>query len=300
MQKMRLIFMVRVNGGGCRKADADTPCKSRARFGYRPAADFTILARCCPGLAPAAPMTCSGEARMTVRVKTLVPHGTSAVLLAAAALLATPAGADQGFYLGAIGGVTLDPDLSIRFTDSAQQRQTERARFEIGAAGSIVAGYTFAGGLRPELELGYRRANFDGADGNTAASQAIGSLYYNFSRNGYFFYLGGGGGYANVRLDVGGGLDKDDDGSAVYSLGSGFGVPVGRQLMIGVDYRYVGAVDRSHYQYLVEGAPLDASFRYRSHVVGLSLRYSFGSALADSHPAVRRPSEPVQVVPLAN
>lgn len=236
---------------------------------------------------------------MTHRVKASVPRGTAAVLLAAAALLAAPADADQGFYLGAIGGVTLDPDRSIRFTDADGASELQRVNTKVGAAGSAVAGYTFASGLRPELELGYRRTKFDGADGNTAASQAIGSLYYNFSRNGYFFYLGGGGGYANVRLDVGSGLDKDDDGTAVYSLGAGFGLPVGRQLMVGIDYRYVGAFDRSQYQYLVEGAPLDASFRYRSDTVGLSLRYSFGSALADNHPAVRAPREPVQVVPVA-
>jgi outer membrane immunogenic protein len=224
---------------------------------------------------------------------------STAGLLAMAALLSPVAGADQGFYLGAIGGVTLDPDLKIRFTDAGGTTQAERVPFEVGAAGAVVAGYTFAGGLRPELELGYRRTRFDGADGHRAASQAIGSLYYNVSRNGYFFYVGGGGGYANVRLDIGGDVRRDDDGTAVYSLGSGFGLPVGRQLMVGVDYRYVGAFDRSRYQYAVDGDDIDATFRYCSHTVGLSLRYSFGSALADSHPAASAPREPVQVVPVA-
>jgi len=236
---------------------------------------------------------------MSHRVKASRPRCISAVLLATATWLALPAQADQGYYLGAIGGVTLDPDVRIRLTDDNANTVDTTVQHKAGAAGSIVGGYTFANGLRPELELGYRRTDFDGADGRKSASQVIGSLYYNFSRNGYFFYLGGGAGYANVRLDISDNLPEDDDGTPVYSLGTGFGVPAGRQLMIGVDYRYVRAFDRTEYQYVADGGPLDASFRYQSHVVGLSLRYSFGSALADNHPAVRAPREPVQVVPVA-
>jgi len=235
---------------------------------------------------------------MTHRVKASPNRVAAATLLATAALLSAPAQADQGFYLGAIGGVTLDPDTSVRFADEDGATVTDTATFDPGPAGSFVAGYTFASGLRPELELGYRQSEVEGSDAKTSASQAIGSLYYNFSRNGYFFYLGGGGGYANVRLDAGA-LGKDDDGTAVYSVGSGFGLPVGKQFMVGVDYRYVGAFDRTNYNYDVEGVPLSGSFKYRSHFVGLSLRYSFGSALADSHP-VRRPAEPTRVVPVAN
>ncbi len=101
-----------------------------------------------------------------------------------------------------------------------------------------------------------------------------------------------------MRLDAGA-IGKDDDGSPVYSLGTGFGVPAGKHFMVGVDYRYVAAFDRTSYNYDVEGIALSGSFKYRSHFVGLSLRYSFGSALADSHP-VQRPSEPAQVVPVSN
>ena len=90
-----------------------------------------------------------------------------------------------------------------------------------------------------------------------------------------------------------------DDGSPVYSLGTGFGVPAGKHFMIGVDYRYVAAFDRTTYNYDVEGVALAGSFKYRSHFVGLSLRYSFGSALADSHP-VEPVTEPTQVVPVSN
>ncbi len=235
---------------------------------------------------------------MTDSVKASPIRIAAAALLAGGALLAMPAQADQGFYLGAIGGVTLDPDATVSFEDEEGGTATDRAAFEAGPAGSIVAGYTFASGLRPELELGYRRSEIEDSDARTSASQAIGSLYYNFSRKGYFFYLGGGGGYANVRLDAGV-FGEDDDGSAVYSLGTGFGVPAGKHLMIGVDYRYVAAFDRTNYNYTVEDIALAGSFKYRSHFVGLSLRYSFGSALADNHPSSGSRT-PVRVVPVSN
>lgn len=217
---------------------------------------------------------------------------------AALALLALSARADQGFYLGGIGGVTLDPDTRITVSDAFGNVDSAKAEFDEGPSGSIVAGYTFASGLRAELEGGYRRSEFSAGGGSTAASQAIASAYYNFSRRGYYFYLGGGGGYANLRLDVDG-AKRDDDGTPVYSIGTGFGLPVGKQLMVGVDYRYVGAFDRTNYSYTIDGDAIDASLKYRSHFIGLGLRYSFGSALADSHP-VRQPSEPVSVVPVGN
>ena len=235
---------------------------------------------------------------MTRRVKVSARRIVAASLLTGTTLLAAPAQADRGFYLGAIGGVTLDPDASVRFADEDGNTETDRVSFKASPAGSVVAGYTFASGLRPELELGYRTSDIQRSGADTSASQAIGSLYYNFSRNGYFFYLGGGGGYANVRLDTDV-VGEDDDGSAVYSLGTGFGLPIGRSFMAGVDYRYVRAFDRLNYDYEVDGAALSGSFRYRSHFVGLSLRYSFGSARADSHP-VQRPTEPARVVPVSN
>ena len=136
-----------------------------------------------------------------------------------ALLAAMPSQADQGFYLGGIGGVTLDPDATVSFIDEDGGTATDRVSFTEGPAGSFVAGYTFASGLRPELELGYRRSDIDDSEARVETAQATGSLYYNFSRNGYFFYLGGGGGYAKVRLDAGA-IGKDDDGSPVYSLGN--------------------------------------------------------------------------------
>lgn len=217
---------------------------------------------------------------------------------AATALLALSAHADQGFYIGGMGGATLTPDTRVRVSDNVGNSIESTGFVEPGPAGSIVAGYTFASGVRTELDLGYRRAEFENAGGDYSTSQAIGNVFYNFSRRGYFFYIGGGAGYANVRVDLTD-LGKDDDGIAVYSAGTGFGLPVGRNVMVGVDYRYVAGFERNRYSFTVADTPLTGSFRYRSHFVGLGLRYSFGSARADSHP-VRQPAEPVSVVPVGN
>ena len=68
--------------------------------------------------------------------------------------------------------------------------------------------------------------------------------------------------------------------------------------MAGIDYRYAGAFDSSHFSSSVNGTPASVSFRYRGSFVGLALRYSFGSAMVDSYPAYT-PYERVRVVPLA-
>lgn len=224
----------------------------------------------------------------------LVPSaGTAAAVIAL--LLAAPAQADQGFYLGAMGGVSLLRDATATVTVDPDTA-TGPISFGKGPAGGVLAGYSFANGLRPELEFTYRRDRIDG-DGEVRNAQAIGSLYYSFSRNGYYFYLGGGGGYAKLRASLDN-FGKDSDGTPVYSGGTGVGVAVTSQLMAGIDYRYAGAFDSSHFSSSVNGTPASVSFRYRGSFVGLALRYSFGSAMADSFP-VYTPYERVRVVPLA-
>ncbi|MDP3294161.1 MAG: outer membrane beta-barrel protein [Nevskia sp.] len=205
--------------------------------------------------------------------------GKTAISLAILAL-ACPVVADEGPYLGLQGGLS-----KIDSTD-----------IKNGPAGGVVAGYTFANGLRPEVEVSYRRNAFEG-DGDVRAGQAVASLYYNFSRNGYYFYLGGGGGYAQLSAAIGG-IGKDKDGTPVYTAGTGIGLAATRQLMVGIDYRYVGTFDDSTFSYTVNDVPLSVDYKYRGSFVSLALRYSFGSARADSFP-VSRPAESVRVVPVS-
>lgn len=233
---------------------------------------------------------------MSIAGKSIKPRAIGAALSVAILALAGPVAADEGLYLGLQGGLSKLYNTDITATADGETASGPIS-FKNGAAGGVVAGYTFANGLRPELEVSYRRNAVDG-DGDLRAGQAVASLYYNFSRNGYYFYLGGGGGYAKLSAAIDG-AGKDKDGTPVYSVGTGFGLAATRQLMVGFDFRHVGTFEDSKFSYSVDGVPLDASFKYRGAFVGLALRYSFGSARADSFP-VSRPVEPVRVVPVGS
>lgn len=222
------------------------------------------------------------------------------VMAAAGSLFASgAAGADQqGTYIGLVGGVGLLNDTAATVS-SGGVATTGTLEFSDGPIGGIVTGYTFANGLRPELEVTYRRNRFDGGGGNVRTASGVASLYYNFSNKGYYFYVGGGGGYANLRayLDEAGG---DTANKAVYSAGTGLGFAATRNLQVGVDYRFTGTFDRPVFTYDVGGAPVDAAFRYRGSVVTIGLRYSFGAIFGGGEGSgVRAGDEDVRVVPVS-
>ncbi len=199
--------------------------------------------------------------------------------------------ADSGPYLGIQAGAGIQDSSTLSL--SGGTASSGMLKFKPGPAGGLVGGYTFENGLRPEIAIDYQRNDLKNVGGNNSAARATASLYYNTAIDGYYFYLGGGAGYARVSLhvDQSGG---DDDYQPIYSAGTGFGVAATPHILLGVDYRYIGAIDKIHVALDSTGGPVNGDYHYRSSVITFAMRYSFGHL--DS--AAYAPDEPVSVVPL--
>ncbi|MGH8506386.1 MAG: OmpA family protein [Stenotrophobium sp.] len=187
-------------------------------------------------------------------------------LIAACALATLPlaAMAGDGPYLGAEGGVNF---LKSQLGTS----------FNTGWVGGLTGGYAFENGLRPELELDFRRNEADaasGTDGHVKAETAMANLWYDVkASNGLFSvvhpYIGAGVGFARPTI-VTTGLSAHDN-SFAYQAGAGFGYDLTRNLTASVDYRFL----RTDHNYLAGG-----ELRYQVQSVMAGLRYSFGAAPA--------------------
>jgi OOP family OmpA-OmpF porin len=187
-------------------------------------------------------------------------------LIAACALTTLPlaALAGSGPYLGAEGGANFE-------------KSTAGASFNTGWVGGLTGGYAFENGLRPELELDFRRNELDaasGGNGHVKAESAMANLWYDVKTNRGLFsvvhpYIGAGLGYA--RPTVSSPAVNGHDSAFAYQAGAGFGYDLTRNLTASIDYRFL----RTDHNYLAGGEA-----RYQVQSVMAGLRYSFGAAPA--------------------
>lgn len=212
--------------------------------------------------------------------------GTGVVAL----LLALPAVAEIGPYLGVEAGASINPKAAVRVT-SGGTLATDAFSFRSGLVGGAVAGYALPGHLRPELEVNYRRNNVKNTGLGVSAITIMGNAWYDFEANRSYFYLGGGIGDLHLRLS-GGGTGATDD---VFGgqLGTGAGFFATPELSLGIDYRYAMGFSRASYTNATQRIQL----RYRSQTVMLGIRYSFGDVWRPFMMDAPAP-EPVHVVPL--
>lgn len=209
-------------------------------------------------------------------------------------MAATPALAVEGLYAGLQGGVSLPTKTNVEVSANGTTASGD-VKIKDGPIGGLVVGYGFANGLQPELELSYLRNKPKDGGGDLRAAAAVGSLYYNFSQHGYYFYLGGGAGVANLRYHADGG-GSDNTYQPLYQAGTGVGLAVSRNLLVGVDYRYRGTFDRAKFSFDNQGTPTDARFNVSGSLVTIGLRWSFGGFASSSvAPGYR---EPVSIVPV--
>ena len=241
-------------------------------------------------------------------------------LLVCAGALPLAASAGEGFYLGVEGGLNfLNPqDYKIygyggQFGISDGQT-LNNVKFGTGWAIGLTTGYGFHNGLRPELELDYRRNAFsrlyrypvgfygggttDNVGGYENADTALANLWYDFFKDGWVHpYFGGGVGEARVAVRHAGydgtQLNNDFDTVFAYQGGAGVGFDLGRHWTASLDYRHLETLVSS--ENLVTNQPNShIQFNYRSNSILFGLRYSFGD---DHAPAPPPPEAPVQVVP---
>jgi len=220
-----------------------------------------------------------------------------ALLVATAPLIAR---AGDGPYVGVEGGMNWESPQDFR----QDGRVVDRLHFDQGWAAGLIGGYSFANGLRPELELDHRSNRLDhdllGDDhGLDRAESAFANLWYDFKAPSGFFsvvhpYLGGGAGavrsyYHNANL---GGFPFPSEYATEfgYQAGAGFGYDVTSHLTLGLDYRHVWTNRGAFAPPLGVGPALEQ--RYLANTALISVRYSFGSPPAAAAPVAPPPPPP--------
>jgi outer membrane protein OmpA-like peptidoglycan-associated protein len=229
------------------------------------------------------------------------------LLWASAALIAQ---ADDGAYVGVEGGANWESPQDLREDHSV----IDRINFDTGWAAGLIGGYSFANGLRPELEFDHRSNHLDhdllGLDhGLDRAESGFANLWYDFKAPSGFFsilhpYLGGGVGAVRSyyhNADLGFPIAADYATEFGYQAGAGIGFDVTSHLTLGLDYRHVWT-DRGAFTPALAGAP-PLEQRYLANTMLISARYAFGSpapeapAMASPPPPPAPPPPPVAAVP---
>jgi OOP family OmpA-OmpF porin len=190
---------------------------------------------------------------------------------------------------------------------------TDKINFDKGWAAGLIGGYSFANGLRPELELNHRSNDLNHdylgtAYGLDRAESAFANLWYDVKAPTGLFsvvhpYLGGGVGgvrsyYHNANL---GGFPINPDYATElgYQAGAGVGFDLTRHLTLSFDYRHVWT-NRGAFAPQV-GVPLETAYpieqRYLADTAMLSVRYAFGSPPAEVPAPLPAPPPPPPLPP---
>jgi OOP family OmpA-OmpF porin len=227
-----------------------------------------------------------------------------ALLLGSGSLTAV---ADDGPYIGLEGGFNWEQPQDLR----QDRAVTDKINFEKGWAAGLIGGYSFANGLRPELELDHRSNDLDHdllgtAYGLDRAESVFANLWYDVKAPSGFFslvhpYLGVGVGgvrsyYRDANLD-GFPINADYATELGYQAGAGVGFDLTRNLTLSFDYRHVWS-NRGAFPPRT-GAPLETAYpieqRYLADTAMLSVRYAFASAPPEA--AVTLPPPPPPAPP---
>jgi opacity protein-like surface antigen len=181
---------------------------------------------------------------------------------------------DQGFYIGAIGGLNLLSDSSLNIG------VTVDISYDPGYAFGGILGYDF-GMLRLDAEIAYRDNDIDivglPADGSVSA--------LSYMINGYFDipthlavkpYLGGGVGFATVSFNdasISGLASVADDSASVfaYQLSAGLGFEINHTTTLSLGYRYFGTEDPK----MADTSGASFTTEYQSHEINIGIRFLF-------------------------
>jgi outer membrane protein OmpA-like peptidoglycan-associated protein len=232
--------------------------------------------------------------------------------------------AGNGWYVGLEGGFnTLNPQ-DFRIYGSYPQPGTVagNVKSKDGYLAGFITGYAFQFGLRPELELDWRRNDYRSMtliDGSPAdyihgyenTDTAMGNLWFDFFKSRSFHpYLGGGVGGARIAIrNAGYGFSGSVlgiptaardvelrnwfDVVLAYQYGGGINFDINDHWNASVDYRHLDS-SRGDFNLLADAPDTHIETRVHSNSYMFSIRYSFA---APEQPAPPPPEPPVQVVP---
>lgn len=150
----------------------------------------------------------------------------------------------NSFYGGAFGGFTFQPDLDLSAGGLTFNLETDPG-FNFGA----VLGYKMAFGLRVEGEISYRQNDLDNLagfplNGDISALTFMGNGWYDFYTGTQWIpYVGGGLGFANVRMDSSAFPIDDSDTVLAWQIGGGVGFEMSPGVVLSADYRFLGTAD---------------------------------------------------------
>jgi hypothetical protein len=232
-----------------------------------------------------------------------------ALACSSAMLLPLAASADDsgGWYAGGELGVILSSSQNL----SSNNGVTLTNNYNSGFGGSILGGYGFANGWRPELEFSYRGANVgtiqqsNGIESTNQTNNISGTMsletlmvngWWDFKQSDGFFatvhpYVGGGVGGAHFNLNgesfnttgnsgtySHGPLADGSSTGFAYQFGFGAGIGLTPALWASLDFRYLGtsSVSVSNEQ---TGGKFGGTYHSPSLLVGL--KYRFGAAEAE-------------------
>ncbi|MDB5968254.1 MAG: outer membrane protein OmpA [Hydrocarboniphaga sp.] len=250
-----------------------------------------------------------------------IPYG---LLLIASGALPVVAQAGDGWYIGAEGGVNFvdKQTFKIYYPDGGglvdDGTTIGQVKLKTGWLGGLVTGYSFASGLRPELEIDYREndlksihveptgilsglltpggSDASGVHGDENAQTAMANLWFDLFKSSRFHpYIGGGVGAARVAMHSAGydGQDFRNTSDVVFAYqgGAGLGFDLGDHWTLSLDYRHLETL-RAKLNLLDDTPETRVKLRYSVDSALLSLRYSFGEAPAEPPPE----PAPVEVV----
>ncbi|MHB8908631.1 MAG: outer membrane protein [Syntrophales bacterium] len=224
----------------------------------------------------------------------------SVIVFVALAILAIPAIGSAlpprpGPYVAGFLGATFPVDMDVNSTQFGPGAQTfnDRVEFDTGINIGGAAGFDF-GYLRVEGELSYKGADmssivekntqtrFANVDGRVGVLAMMGNAFLDLRNPSPVTpYIGGGVGFANVRLTNTDGTDtrtgsrtrlydSDDDTVFAYQAGAGLEIAFTQRLSLDVGYRYFGTAKAKFNRHSTE-----ADLKFESHNASVGLRFKF-------------------------
>lgn len=216
----------------------------------------------------------------------------------------------SGYYGGLMGGLNLLQDSDVSGSGVNATASFDHGYAILGVVGYDYGKYSF-GGLRSELELGYRSNGADSISGSNT-TVGVGGLSgdvkaYSAMINGLYDlpvnfpvrpYLGAGIGIAHIDVDKvarDSGFINDSDTQFAYQGIAGLGWDVDPKWRVNLDYRYFSTLDPD----FTTGSNANVSGEYHTHTVMLGFAYKFAAPapvpVAAAQPAAQPAPAPAPV-----
>jgi len=240
-------------------------------------------------------------------------------------VLVCAAGTAWGQQVGSVPGPYLGVEGGGNWQDAQDWSQGgavfDRLNFKSGWIAGLNGGYSFATGLRAELELDHRKNSlshdaYAPAGGSSQANTAMVNLWYDLRRPSGMWsvvhpYIGGGLGAVRFAFHdatmAGLPVAGDQATEFAYQAGAGVGFDVSPHLTLALDYRRLWSNHAEYHDDPANLVPIPGTYerRYLAETAMLSLRYYFGSAPAPlvhasappPPPPAPAPAPPVAIAP---